>query len=290
MTGRPKIVVGIDGSSRGDDALAFASVLARAVGTRLLLAHAYGPGEDRERARAIVESRRAGAGDVAVETVAYADPSPARALHRVAAARRAALIVVGSSHRARLGLVLPGSIGQQLLRHAVRAVGVVPSGWRPPDEAPLRRIGCGYDGSPQSEAALETAAALTRAVGGRLDVMRAFWSAPLSGPLLIVAAADLESRARGGLGEAVQALPADVNAHARVLLNEPTRALVACSRDLDLLVLGSRGMGPLSAVWAGSVSSRVMREASCPVIAVPRRVLPALIEPASSPASARGLA
>ena len=115
MTSRPKIIVGIDGSSRGADALKFASVLANAVGTGLLLVHVYGPGEDRRTAREILESHRATVQDVPVEVIAHADPSPARALDRVAAAHQAAVIVVGPSHRAGLGLVLPGSTGQQLL-------------------------------------------------------------------------------------------------------------------------------------------------------------------------------
>jgi hypothetical protein len=39
-----------------------------------------------------------------------------------------------------------------------------------------------------------------------------------------------------------------------------------------VLVLGSRGYGPLRAVLPGSVSRRVMREARCPVIVLPRGV------------------
>lgn len=281
MTSRPAIVVGIDGSSRGADALAFALVLAGAVRTGVLLVHAYGPSEDREQARAILDAARPPAADVPVDEVAYADPSPARALQRVAAARHATVIVVGPSHRAGLGLVLPGSTGQQLLHDAARAVAVVPRGWRPGADAPLARIGCGYDGSPESHAALDAAVALTRAVGGRLDVMRAFWSAPAS----VAGAADLEARARAGLGEAVQALPADVDAHARVFLGSPERALVAHTGELDLLVVGSRGKGPLAAAWAGSVSSRVIREARCPVLVVERGATFGLAEPLEDPAA-----
>jgi nucleotide-binding universal stress UspA family protein len=285
MTSRPKIAVGIDGTSRGDDALAFASVLADAFGTGLLLVHAYGPGEDRAQARAMLDSRRAGGADRPVETVAYADPSPARALHRVAAAHGATVIVVGPSHRARLGLVMPGTTGQQLLSHAPCPVAVVPRGWRPAGTAPLHRIGCGYDGSPEAKAALDAAAGLTRLVGGKLEVMRAFWS---PGPQGVALASDLQARAQTGLGEAVQALPADLNARAKLLLNDPARALIARSRELDLLVLGSRGHGPLGAVWVGSVSGRVMRDASCPVLVVPRGVRPAPAEPPARTAAQAG--
>jgi nucleotide-binding universal stress UspA family protein len=282
MTSRPKIIVGIDGSSRGDDALKFASVLANAMGTGLLLVHAYGASEDRPTAREILDSHRHAVADMPVESVAYADPSPARALDRVAAAHHAAVIVVGPSHRAGLGLVLPGSTGQQLLQITRRTVAVVPRGWRPNAEGTLRRIGCGYGPSAQSEAALETAAELTRMLGGELDVMRAFWSTRPSGALAMAVVADLQVRAQAGLGQVVQALPESSNAHAKLLFNDPATALIARSRDLDLLVLGSRAKGPLGAIWSGSVSNRVMREAACPVIVVPRGVVPRLSEPVTT--------
>ena len=46
--------------------------------------------------------------------------------------------------------------------------------------------------------------------------------------------------------------------------------LVERSHDLDLLVIGSRGYGPLHSVLLGGVSGRVIRDAACPVIVVPR--------------------
>ena len=48
------------------------------------------------------------------------------------------------------------------------------------------------------------------------------------------------------------------------------------SAYLDLLVTGSRGYGPLHSVLAGGVSGRVLRNAQCPVIIVPRGVDAAL--------------
>lgn len=285
MTSHPRIVVGIDGTGRGDDALGFAVALAGALHTGVLLVHAYGPGERREQAQAILDARQARDLDVPAEVIAYADPLPARALLRVAAARRAAVIVVGPSHRAGLELVFPGSTGQQLLAEAVRPVAVVPRGWSAGGKRPFRRIGCGYDGSAEARAAVNSAVTLTRALGARLDVMRAFWSSRPARPAGIAAVGDLEARAAAGLGAMVRELPEDIDAHARVLFNDPGRALVERSRELDLLVLGSRGKGPVVAIWAGSVSSRVIREAACPVLVVPRGALLALPEPlAAQPA------
>ena len=284
MMTNPTILVGVDGSSRGDDALAFAVVLARALGSGLLLVHAHGADEHREHARTLLEERQSSVDDVPVEVVAYADPDPTHALLRVAAVRRAAMIVVGTSHRAGLGLVLPGSTGQRLLAEAARAVAVVPRGWSSAGGRPICRVGVAYDGKAESRAALHSAVELTRALGGRLDVMRAFWSTP---PRELAGIAELQRRVEAGLGAVVQDLPTDVDARARVLFNDPGRALVMRSSELDVLVLGSRGKGPVAAIWAGSVSSRVIREAACPVIVVPRGVLLTLPEELDRAAATR---
>ena len=47
--------------------------------------------------------------------------------------------------------------------------------------------------------------------------------------------------------------------------------LAEASEQLDLLVLGSRGYGPLHSVVVGGVAGRVVREAACPVIVLPRK-------------------
>ncbi|MGH2973909.1 MAG: universal stress protein [Solirubrobacterales bacterium] len=50
----------------------------------------------------------------------------------------------------------------------------------------------------------------------------------------------------------------------------PAEVLVEHSQQLDLLVLGSRGYGPVKSVLLGSVSSHVLRNAQCPVLVAPR--------------------
>lgn len=51
---------------------------------------------------------------------------------------------------------------------------------------------------------------------------------------------------------------------------DPSGVLIERSGNLDILMLGSRAYGPLRHVLLGSVSARVMREAHCPVLVVPR--------------------
>jgi nucleotide-binding universal stress UspA family protein len=51
---------------------------------------------------------------------------------------------------------------------------------------------------------------------------------------------------------------------------DPVRELVDASAGLDLLVLGSRGHGPLRRLLLGSVSAHVVRHAACPLLLLPQ--------------------
>lgn len=66
------------------------------------------------------------------------------------------------------------------------------------------------------------------------------------------------------------ALPASVDANRVVLDGDPAGRLIERSSNLGVLVIGSRGYGPLRSVLLGGVSGRVIRDAACPVIVVPR--------------------
>jgi nucleotide-binding universal stress UspA family protein len=64
----------------------------------------------------------------------------------------------------------------------------------------------------------------------------------------------------------------DVPVEAEAFIGEPAETLVTVSEHLDLLVMGSRGYGPLRAVLLGGVSRQVAAQAHCPVIVLPRGV------------------
>jgi nucleotide-binding universal stress UspA family protein len=79
----------------------------------------------------------------------------------------------------------------------------------------------------------------------------------------------------GHAREVAGALAADLNAELTTITvgedeGDPADVLVSRSRDLDLLVVGSRGYGPLRHALVGNVSWDVMRKAACPVLVVPR--------------------
>jgi nucleotide-binding universal stress UspA family protein len=77
----------------------------------------------------------------------------------------------------------------------------------------------------------------------------------------------------GQLRDEVETLDDGVRAAASVSRGEPVETLVARTREgLDLLVMGSRGHGPLRRVLFGSVSSELIDRAECPVLVLPRQV------------------
>ena len=125
----PKIIVGVDDSERAKDAVALAARLARGTGAELLLVCAY-PFDDvpgrgattgyqrylREDALAALERAAGGLRERdRVQTRAVAELSPPRAIQEIAATERAALIVIGSSHRGAVGRVLAGTTAERLL-------------------------------------------------------------------------------------------------------------------------------------------------------------------------------
>ena len=91
---------------------------------------------------------------------------------------------------------------------------------------------------------------------------------------------DMRQRAETTLRRAIDGVQPTVRSHIEVLVNSPVTALEQFSHDVDLLVCGSRGHGPLGSVLLGGVARRLVHRAACPVIVVPRgteRVLEDLV-------------
>jgi nucleotide-binding universal stress UspA family protein len=293
----PEIIVGLDGSERAEDALAFARRFAGVTDASLMLASAY-PFEEwprtaanpeyraylHEDTTAMLDRMRVSLGSDGVATQAIADPSPAHALHTLAELDDASLIVVGSTHRGPIGRVLAGTIAERLLHGAPCPVAVVPHGYRTRANAPIRTIGVGYDGSEESQAALNAACEVARRLGAELRVVGVFDAAtigapaPLAAPVHRAAVREAEGFARDVLDRAVAALPGDVRAEGVFFAGTPSRELAAQSESLDLLVLGARGYGPRRAVLLGGVSHVVVCEAACPVMVLPRGARPGVGE------------
>jgi nucleotide-binding universal stress UspA family protein len=285
------ILVGVDASDRSLDAIAFAREVAVASGAAVVIANVF-PYDDRpsrmanlgfrhvleDDAEKVVARMRDALGDLGpdrVRTAVAARTSAAHGLQELAEAERAALLIVGSSHVGAVGRVMPGSTAERLLHGAPCPVAVVPRGHRERG-AGLHRIAVAYDGSPESEAALHAAAILGRATGGRLSVVHVLneldFTTPAmmgGGPGIAQIREDAETARRAELDEVVAQLP---SAEAVFALGEAAPTLLAQTARADVLVTGSRGYGPLRAVLTGGVTGRVLRDAECPVLIVPRGV------------------
>jgi nucleotide-binding universal stress UspA family protein len=302
-----EILVGIDDSAGAEDALAFARRLADATGARLALGSAY-PYEEwpsrvashelgaflRRETQALLDRRAASLGDDTVPTHAIADHSPARALHQLAERAGATLIVVGSTHRGAIGRVLPGSTGERLLHGSPCPVAIAPRGYAAAGSAPIRIVGAGYDTTDESEAALQAACRVARSFDARLRVIRVFDATRVETPALMTLPSyqtisrDYEADQREGLERAVAALPGDITAEAVFAVGRPGGELAAQSQDVDLMIVGSRGYGPLAVVMLGGATHTLIRDAACPVLILPRGTahgLDALFAPAEAATS-----
>ena len=248
----------LDAPDQARDALTLASWLADATASELLLATVFAPrpgpiGDqiDRRRRDLVTLARRP------VETMAIAGTAPARVLHELADQRRPRALVIGSSRSGANCLVALGSAGELLLHGGGAPVLVAPNAYAARSgETP--DIGVAYGVTPESDDAVRVAAELAEKAGGRLRVLHVLEPPPHH---------ERPDRRPGEhLERALGGAPAE-----RVELDgDPAVALAGASRDLDLLVVGSRSYGPLGAVLLGAVTRRLVRAAECPVMVVPR--------------------
>lgn len=166
------ILVGIDGSERADEALAFAQDLSQAVGGRLVLAAVYayrslgGRLESGDAARELLVDRQRTGGQGGSMRIAPAR-SPAEGLLAIAEDEHANVIVLGSRHRGRLGEALPGVVTRNLLLDGRFAIAVVPGAHRP---RKLGRVGVVGDTTEAGRAAMLAAGLIASDSGATLHV------------------------------------------------------------------------------------------------------------------------
>ena len=248
-----RIVVGVDGSPPGFDALAQARRLL-APGGRLVAVTAVNPeiavhaGFDASRIAAQLWAEAGEAREQAERTFADLPHAEARlvrgrpipVLLAAVADERADLLAVGTHGGTRAAGIVFGSVATAMLHDAPCAVLVARPAAEP--EAFPRAIALGYDGSAT---ALE-AAAVADGLGEQLAV-------PVRKLL-----------ATGGKPLTLDRLPwlQGLESDER----HPVDALLAAAREADLLVVGSRGLHGLAAL--GSVSERAAHRAPCSVLVV----------------------
>ncbi|HXW59438.1 MAG TPA: universal stress protein [Solirubrobacteraceae bacterium] len=271
------LLVGVDGRQGGRDAVALAKQLSDAQSTVTLAhvhnrkirpSHAVTPGivdEDREASSKLLEDERAAA-EIDAHLVSVEAMSPGAGLHMQAELLGADLLVVGSCSRGIFARVMLGDDTRAALNGAPCAVAVAALG-HSEEARPLTTIGVGYNGTPESEAALHTARELARATNARISALEVVtlppfasgWGGTSIGESLNLMLDEAEQR----LGE----LP-DVDGHAEIGLTG--EELSRFGKELDLLVIGSRGYGPLKRLVLGTTAQSLQRHAQCSLLVLPR--------------------
>jgi nucleotide-binding universal stress UspA family protein len=267
-----RVLVGVDERPGGRDAIALAKHLVATDG-ELTLAYVHS-GEpkptrasspafeavEQERSRRLLEAARSAAG-IEAHLVGAGSRTVGRGLHELAERHGADLLVVGSTSRSLFGRVLLGDDARDALNGAPCAVAVAPAGYAERPVA-LLEIGVGYDGSPESEHALAVARELASEFDAKVSAFEAI-SPPLEGRGTGEAIDELVDAAR----QRIAAL-GDVEPHAAYGAAAEELALYGAS--VDLLIVGSRGYGPIGRLMHGSTSQQLAHTARCPLLVLTR--------------------
>ncbi len=276
-----RLLVGFDGSDGGRDALELARVLGSPEGASALVVAVmpYGPLPipfvELERsaaaeAKPLFDEARERLEGLSVETRGFGGGSPAGVMTDLAEREGVDLVVVGSSHRGAAGRALLGSVAEGVLHGAPCAAAVAPRGYAAKRHDPVRLIGVGYDGTPESKAALLRARALAKANGAAVRVLTVV-APPVALPGVVGYTPIEPPHPDRVIDEGMKALGSEVPAEGQRLDGPPGNTLAeACEDGIDLLIVGSRGYGPLTRVLLGSVSTKLINKAPCPVLVVPR--------------------
>ncbi|CAB4904219.1 unannotated protein [freshwater metagenome] len=286
-----RIVVGFDGSPGAVAALAVALQLAApgaaitVAGVAILPTSASMAGvvgdlsfvrADAERS--LVAARAALADHDDAEFVTPTALGVATGLHDLAVATGADLVVVGASRHHGIGEVLAGSDAEATLHHAPCAVLVGPAG----DPPVVGRIGVAFDGLPAGRRALRAAGALAVGVHASLEVLAVLDTThPHAMYGTVGGYGDPRPDARDLLRTEIAEVRGVLAVDPRLRSGDPAHEILELGREVDLLVLGSRTHGAVLRVLLGSVSSTVVRRASCAVLVVPdREAVPGTAPPA----------
>ena len=269
------VVVGVDGGPGGRDAIALGELLLAKDG-KLALAHVHGGDtrmrqvspdiahSERSSAQELLEKTRSEAG-VDAELLSFGSFSIGRGLHEIAERHGADLLVVGSHNQSLLGRVVVSDHTAEALNGAPCAVAVPPGGYVE-HPAVLREIGVGYDESPESKHALDVAVQLAGDSGAKVSAFEAV-SLPFGHRAKPEVVEKLVEDARARI-----AALGDIEPHAA--FGHAAEELALYGASVDLLIIGSRGYGPIGRFVRGSTTRHLSRLARSPLLLLTRSAGP----------------
>ena len=261
------VIIGVDGKQGGRDAAALAAVLTTP-GCSLTLVYVSTSGADAARDEELSDSGSLAellsseldpvGGDPELERVTAL--SIGAGIEQAAARHGAQLIIVGASRRHGINRLFCRDGVSSVLHQTPCAVAVAPAGFAENPHV-LARIGVALDGSPESEVALAHAGLLAADHRSLLlarhivepHVYGCGWGA-------MVASVDADSE----LAVARQQFDYPDGVQLEHIYGPVRERLLEYSRDVDLLVCGSRHNGPVKRIAVGSTSEYLARHERIP--------------------------
>ena len=138
--------------------------------------------------------------------------------------------------------------------------------------AHFRRILIGYDGSPESEKAVEIAFSLAGCMDAKVQILAvARPPEPATSVELEAVLDDAREHYEEGFDRIrAKARACELEVETDMAVGHPGEQIIhrAEKDGIDLIILGRRGRSMLSRMMLGSVSERVLRYAHCPVMVV----------------------
>jgi nucleotide-binding universal stress UspA family protein len=271
------VVIGVDGRSGGRAAVALAGQLV-ARGARITFGHVYvsgglvdrgaglGAALERPAAERVIAEQLAECSLDAKLLVVVAS-TVSRGLHELAESQNADLLVVGSCHRGPIGRVLAGNDTVATMNGSPCAVAIAPAGYEDHLSA-LRTLGVGEHASPEGALALEAAVALGEQLGAVIRVRSVVSLQEL--PPGEIDPPDWPKTTERLIQEEKDRLKRIPGIDGDVIYGDPSDELLRLSEDVDLMLVGSRGHGPLGRLMNGSTSNYLAQRVHCPLLVVPR--------------------
>ncbi len=239
------IVVGTDGSSTAMRATTAAGRLARRVHGRVEVVTAFGTNLDQETAAAVLrDAQETLRTEGIAATTDMREGSPDEVLSRVVEERGADLVVVGNvgmgkAHRFRLG-----GIAERVAHDAPCDVLIVHTREDRPEAGAYRSVLAGTDGSATASEAARKAFELAEMLGAGVMLIH------VGDPLLGAIALERVAKDRPG-SAAVRTEALDAGDPAERIIE------VASRGDVDLVIVGNKGMEGARRYLLSSVPSRV---------------------------------
>jgi nucleotide-binding universal stress UspA family protein len=203
--------------------------------------------------------------------------NPARELARAAIA--ADLVITATHGRGVLGRILLGSVASNLIRVSTRPVLVV--GEDRAVASPIRTVLAAVDLSPISRRVIADALDLVSGRPGHLHVLSSIARSPLlevdrsirlTEPLPTME--ELAVHVRSKLNTIVSSLevPRGIEVETHVRFDAPRAEILSMATQLkaDVIALGTSGHNAIERAILGSTANRVLADAHCPVLVVPK--------------------